>query len=69
MTPATDADPGAPDVEPGRTLEETAPSPQGCPTCGHPYFGPVSSALLDQLILAQDLLARVQGTLEEVVIP
>jgi hypothetical protein len=43
--------------------------PACCPTCGRPYFGPASSALLDLVILTHEHLGKIKAALETVVIP
>jgi hypothetical protein len=60
--PDNDPEPVPPGLPPG-------PTPDICPTCGRPYFGPASSALLDLVVLTHESLGKTKAALETVVVP
>ena len=53
-----------PDAAPG-------PAPETCPCCGRPYslFHHDTSAMVDMVLLAQDVLADLKAALEEETLP
>jgi hypothetical protein len=52
-----------------RPDNDCEPGPAVCPTCGRPYFGPASSALLDLVVLTHEHLGKIKAVLETVVLP
>lgn len=44
------------------------PSPARCPTCGRPRFSLKASAMLDMVLLAQDVLSDLKAAMEDEVV-
>jgi hypothetical protein len=52
-----------------RPAHDPRSGPAVGPTCGRPYFGPASSALLDWVVLTHEQLGHIKAMLETVVMP